>query len=135
VFRNLKYFFFLTLAFALQACGPEPAQERTVEEIIRKINTRCPVMIDSETRLEYVRLLPGPGLQYTYRLVHLSQIKDTLAFRNVLWPGLLGAMRTDPALQALREQSYSFINRYEGGKGQYLFSLVVRPSDYREDRQ
>ncbi len=126
-----RFSFLVLLLLVLQACEPAAPEKKSVEEIVRKINTRCPVMIDSETRLEYLRVLPDPGIQYTYRLVHLSMVKDTMAFQKVLWPGLLAAFRTDPDLQSLREKSYTIVHRYEGMDGRYLMSVRIRPEDYR----
>jgi len=120
---------FLLLTACLTSCEPAPAEEKSLEEIVRKINTKCPVMIDSETRLEYLRVLPG-GLQYTYRLVHLSEIKDTVAFKNLLWPGLLAAIRTDPDLKSMRDKSYTIVHRYESMEGKYLMAVRITPGDY-----
>jgi len=131
VLSRQKTLLLFLLSLALHACGPTAEEAQGVEAIVNKINTRCPVMIDSETRLEYLRVLPDPGLQYSYRLVNLSDIKDTLAFKNLLLPGLLAAMRTDPDLQSMRDKSYTIIHRYESAEGRYLMSVRILPADYK----
>jgi hypothetical protein len=129
---NKRFVLFCSLvAVCFSACQEEGPAPLSTQEIIRKVNTRCPVMIDSETRLEYLRALPDPGIQYTYRLVHLSQIEDTVAFRNLLWPGLLAAMRSDPELQSLRDKAYTIVHRYEAADGHYLLSIRILPADYK----
>lgn len=122
----------LIASLLVSSCENEERAEikDEVQQMIEKINTKCPAMIDSETQLLSVQSLPDPGIRYNFKLVKVAQATDTNALKNLLWPGLLANIKVDESLQVLRDQHFSFVYTYKDKNDQYICSLLIRPKDY-----
>jgi hypothetical protein len=103
----------------------------TLEEQVKNINAKCPATIDSDTRLDKVELSDGPTLSYYYTLTKVKGLNDTIAFKQALWPGLLGGVRTNSALKDLRDAQYTIVHAYRSSENKYLCSVVIEPGDYK----
>lgn len=105
--------------------------EKGIQEEIAAINSECPKMIDSETRLERVELLQTQRIAYYFSLVNVyRQNVDTQLFRRNLWPGLLSAVRTSPELENLRENEMKFEYVYLDKAKQLIYTFSIKPEHY-----
>lgn len=128
-----RTFFFFTLIVLFGACSNQETDVvQSLDEQIQTINSKCPVQIDSETRLDRVQLLQGPSLNYFYTLTKIKAVKDTLGFKNALWPGLLAGVRTDANMTPLKAANFSFVYTYRSAENKYLFSVSISPADYQK---
>ena len=122
----------LLVILALSSCSAlEDQGLSTIEEQVKAVNEKCPATIDSDTRLEKVELTVGPTLSYYYTLTKVKDLNDTIAFKQALWPGLLGGLRTNSALKDLREAQYTIVHVYMSSENKYLCSVVIGPGDYK----
>jgi hypothetical protein len=117
---------------ALSSCNAlEDQGLSTIEEQVKNINAKCPATIDSDTRLDKVELAEGPTLSYYYTLTKIRSLNDTIAFKQALWPGLLAGVRTNSAMQALKDAQYKIAHVYRSVENKYLCSVVIGPEDYK----
>ncbi len=120
------------LALTLAACSnAEKEAMSAVEEQVAKINAKCPVNVDSETRLDGVQLAQGPAIIYKYTLIKVQDITDTVEVKKLLWPGLLAGLRTNSAMAPLKEAGFTLSYRYQSAANKYLFTVVLAPKDYK----
>lgn len=117
---------------ALPACDDEAAQVSELNGTIANINTKCPQMIDSETRLDSIQLIPTNTLSYYYTLVHvIKQNVDTHEFYTQLWPGILSGIRVSAEMQSLREQNINFEYQYRDRTNEFIYNFKISPKDYQ----
>lgn len=116
----------------LSSCGGGETSER-VEEMVQKINQKCPAMVDEETQLTHVAYDKKNTITYSYHLVHVqADMVDTAAFRKLLWPGLLANIKVDHDMKDLRDASFSFVYDYRDKAGKPILALNINPSNYRD---
>lgn len=127
---KLIAFIFLLVFFA-SCSNAEQEALSTIEEQVAKINSKCPITVDSETRLDGVQLAQGPSLMYKYTLVKVQDITDTVEIKKLLWPGLLAGVRTNSAMAPLKEAGFTLCYRYQSAAKKYLFTVVIAPKDYK----
>lgn len=121
----------LSMMGCLVSCQYIQSGEKAIEEEIAVINSECPKMLDSETRLEKVELLPPLRIAYYFSLVNVyRQNVDTQLFRRNLWPGLLSAVRTSPELENLRDNRMRFEYVYLDKAKQLIYTFSIRPEHY-----
>lgn len=122
----------LIVIMALSSCSAlEDQGLSTIEEQVKAVNAKCPATIDSDTRLDKVELTVGPTLSYYYTLTKIKNVNDTTVFKQALWPGLLGGVRTNSALKDLKEAKYTIVHVYRSAENKYLCSVVIGPVDYK----
>ena len=115
----------------LFACSNEPVRSR-IESEVSDINSKCPKMIDSETRIDGVVLLQPNTIVYKYTLVNLSAGNlDTAGFRSAMWPGILGTIRINPGLKDLRDNETTFRYLYLNRDGKKAYEFTVTPRQYK----
>lgn len=130
--KHVSIFLLLALAGLLARCQSSAARETSLQEIADGINKKCPQMVDSETRLDGIEIKDqNSKVVYKYTLVNLlAEQVDTFEFRRALWPGLLGHIKTSPAMKPLRDQKTNFEYYYQDKQGHFIYSLPVAPADY-----
>lgn len=117
---------------ALSSCSSLDDQGlSTIEEQVKNINAKCPATIDSDTRLDKVELAEGPTLSYYYTLTKVKGLNDTIVFKQALWPGLLAGVRTNSAMQALKDAQFKIAYVYRSAENKYLCTVVIGPGDYK----
>lgn len=100
--------------------------------IASEINKSCPVMVDSETRLDNTIALPGKVFQYYYTLINYekSQI-DTLKMKSIIEPTIVNFVKTNPQLKYQRDNNWTLSYYYKDKNGSYTFSVLVTPAEYK----
>ena len=117
---------------SLLACSCSNISGDGLETEIKKINQKCPRMVDEETQLLKVELLNETGIAYHYVLVNVyRQNVDTQEFRKQLWPGILSAFRTSPELQDFREKQAPFEYRYYDRNKDLIYAFKIGPEQYQ----
>ena len=85
---------FIVLA-AFTACEGGALQNAAGE-----LNSRCPVMVDSETRLDAVIAAGDSVISYHFSLINADRATaDTAGLRRAIWPGLLSHVRLDQSMK------------------------------------
>lgn len=106
--------------------------DKVMMEYAGEINKSCPVMIDSETRLDNVMAFPENIFQYTYTLVNMEKSTvDTLQLKNSVEPNIVNFVKTNPQMKYIRDKSVTVNYYYKDKKGKYLFMISVKPDQYQ----
>lgn len=95
------------------------------------INSRCPEMVDPESRLDSVLLLPD-GLCFYYTLP--NKVKEAIpssAFTAYLLTGIIDNIRTNPRMEMFRDSSVVMLFDYRDRNGKLITEFSVEPERYR----
>ncbi len=94
--------------------------------VSNEINKACPILVDSETRLDNTVVLPGKVLQYNYTLINVvaSDI-DTSAFKEALRPIILEQARSNPQMEFFRKHEVTLNYYYRDSTGSYITLISV----------
>jgi hypothetical protein len=95
------------------------------------IDSRCPEMVDPESRLDSVLLLPD-GLSFYYTLPNkLKEAIPSTAFKAYLLPGIINNIRTNPRMEMFRDSSVVMLFDYRDRNGELITKFSVEPDHYR----
>lgn len=109
----------------------EPTFDKILMETASELNKTCPIMVDSETRLDNAIALPENKFQYNYTLVNLSADQiDTIEAHKLLDEGIINNVKTNPDLKTFREKKVTMGYYYKDKDGKYLMKLNVTPDLY-----
>lgn len=120
----------------LTACkGPKtpvtPANEDPAVKLARQINYKCPFMVDIDTRMDSVNILPDGTFQYNYTLVR--QDKDQIDIRgltNYMAGQLIETASTSSTMKLHREQRLRMVFYYRDRHGEFVTQIILEPEDY-----
>jgi hypothetical protein len=88
----------------------------------------CPKMINEEVRLDNVSALPNNVLKYNYTMVnHAIEDVDTAAFRITVVPKMMEDLKSDTAIQALREEGVTVEYEFTDKNGKPLTDISLGP--------
>lgn len=125
-----KFISILLMSFAVGCTQLSP--EARMEKDVAGINEKCPTMIDSETRLDGIDIVKPNTIIYKYTLVNLNvQYLDTQGFRSAMWPGILGTIKINPAMQKLRDNNTTIQYSYRDKDGRTAYIFTITPQHYK----
>ena len=112
--------------------SPEaPVQKNQVERLAASINFKCPFMVDVDTRMDSVQILPDSTFQYNYTLVNQSKDKlDIPGLTNYIGPRLLHDARNSSTMKLHRDHHLSLVFYYRDRNGEFVLQIVLEPEDY-----
>ena len=124
--------------FALTSFGVKkfffasPTFDMAMMEAASELNKSCPIMVDSETRLDNAVAMPNNVFQYNYTLVKLSRDEvDTALVHENLDLSIINNVKTSPDLKIYRDNNVTMAYYYKDKDGQYLLRLNVSPELYK----
>lgn len=141
--KGLKYWIGFTVAFAIfYAVGTfageaiigvfkKPTLEKNLVEAANIINKNCPMMIDSETRLDNAIALPNNIFQYNYTLINM--VKESInieEMRQYLEPNIVNFVKTQPDMKTMRDNKTTVNYSYKDKEGVFLLTISVKPDQY-----
>lgn len=122
----------LSVAVISSCKSPEaPVQKNQVERLAASINFKCPFMLDEDTRMDSVNILPDSTFQYNYTLV--NQDKDKLDIRgltNYIGPRLHHDARNSTTMKVHRDHRLKLVFHYRDRNGEEVMQIVLKPEDY-----
>ena len=106
--------------------------EGQMELVAETTNKNCPAMIDAETQLDNLEVLPEKVFQYNYTLIHYdrSQI-DTLQVKNTISQNIVSSLKGNPQLKFQRDNNITLKYQYKDKNGAYIMSIIVTPEMYK----
>ena len=111
---------------------PLPWVPQDLEAATKKINDKCPEMVDPETRLDSVLLSEEGELVYYYTLPNReSGTIDPIAFEAYLIPDIIENVRTNPHLSMHRDSSVTIVFKYRDQTGSPITTFSLHPQQYR----
>lgn len=109
-----------------------PVFDKAMLEVASELNASCPMMVDSETRLDNVMAAPDTGFQYFYTLVNMEKASiDLEGARSFLTPQIVNNIKTNPEMEFLRKHETTFKYTYKDKDGNWLLTIVVTPDMYK----
>ena len=109
----------------------EPSFDKQLMAAASELNESCPMMVDAETRLDNVVAMPGNVFQYNYTLISTKKEDlDVEVFTNELTPTITNSVRTNPDLQAYRDNEVTMAYYYQDMDGEFLTKILVTPDEY-----
>ncbi|MFM2225958.1 MAG: hypothetical protein RJA07_2160 [Bacteroidota bacterium] len=100
---------------------------KTAEDMSKK----CPMTVDSETRLDNVTALPDNELLYSYTLVNYAKADlNVKTFEDNMRPVILNAAKTNPDLKIFRDNKTTLTYSYKDKDGIFLTKISATEKDY-----
>ncbi|MDR3652006.1 MAG: zinc-ribbon domain-containing protein [Paludibacter sp.] len=111
---------------------PQTAKlDKLMMQFASEINKSCPIMIDSETRLDNAIALPNNVFLYNYSLVNIEKGKvDTMQIKNLLVPKIINFVKSSPQMKPIRDAKVTIDYYYKDKNGVYLFQVPITSQQY-----
>jgi hypothetical protein len=124
--------FFIAYFIVQQLFFKIPSFDKAMMKVASELNKTCPIMVDSETRLDNAIALPKKIFQYNYTLINIDKKSvDTLEMKNYLGPNITNFVRTNPDMKFQRDNKTIINYCYKDRNGNYLFKISVTPEQYK----
>jgi len=124
--------FILVYVSIQQIVFKSPSFDKQMMQTASELNKSCPIMVDSETRLDNAMALPENTFQYNYTLVNMNKEEMNVSeAENFLQPNILNSIKTNPDLKAFRDNNVTMVYNYKDSNGEHLFKLIFEPSQYK----
>jgi len=99
--------------------------------LVTKYNTACPIMISNDIRMESVNILPNNMVQYDFTLVNVQKESiDVAALKKSVEKEILVSSKTNPSLDAFRDNDSTVIYLYMDSNRKELFKITLTPEMY-----
>jgi hypothetical protein len=100
--------------------------------LVTKYNTACPIMISNDIRMDGVNSLPHNTIQYDFTLVHVQKESiDVEALKMEVEKEIMSSSKTNPSLEAFRDNSSTVIYNYKDSNEKELFKITLTPEMYQ----
>jgi len=118
----------------LSSCKDQepPPQMNRVEKLAANINYKCPFMVDADTRMDSVNILPDSTFQYNYTLV--NQVRDKIDIQGLtafMWSELLETVRFSSNMKLHRDHHLRLVFHYRDKNGEFVTQIVIGPEHYQ----
>jgi hypothetical protein len=124
--------FFAAYFFVQQLLFKTPGFDKVLMKTASEFNESCPIMIDSETRLDNTIALPSKVFQYNYTLINVEkETFDVIVLKDYLEPNITNSVRTNPDMKIFRDNKVTMNYYYKDKDGNYLFAISVTPEQYK----
>lgn len=123
--------FFLAFFAVQHFFFSEPTFNKAMTKIAAELNKETPLMVDAETRLDNVIVLPGNVFQYNYTILTAEvENVDVQGLKDYLEPIITNAVSTDPQMQFQRDYKTTMNYNYRDKNGRHMFLISVTPDKY-----
>jgi len=112
---------------------PKPTIDKVLVELASKLNKEmCPMMLDMDTRADNAMALPNKTFLYNYTLVNFENgMIDTTEIKKIIEPNIINGIKTNPNMEYFRDNKVTMRYYYKDKNGNYLFSIIVTPEQYK----
>lgn len=123
----------IAIILLLASCS---AKDTVIKALLDKtaneLNKTCPMMVDSETRLDNATVLPGKVFQYNYTIInYVKDSIDPVSFEQSLRPNMLNQIKTNPELKLFRDNEVTLAYSYVDKNGVFIIKMSFTPADYK----
>lgn len=107
--------------------------DKQLMKVAEEINKKCPIMFDSETRLDSVMSIPRHQLEYNYtRINSLKSDIDIDQLQEQIRTLLINSIKTRDDKNILSKNNVTVSCSFKDKEGVFLFKIVIKPEDYTE---
>lgn len=101
-----------------------------LQKISNEINKKCPMMVDSETRLDNTGVV-GKSILYNYTFInYFTDELDVQFIETNLRETIRNQIKSNPDMKYLRDNRVTFVYNYKDKIGNHITSLKFTPEDY-----
>ena len=113
--------------------APEtPETVNPAERLATRINYKCPHMVDVDTRLDSVSIMPDSTFRYDYTLVNQDvETLDVVGLTAYIGNKLLETVSTTSTMKLHRDLRLRMMFYYRDRKGDYVTQIVIGPEHYQ----
>jgi hypothetical protein len=109
----------------------KPNFDEQLMAIASELNKSCPIMVDSETRLDNSIGGPDKSFTYNYTLINYSKEEiDIDYFLSTLRPSILNNVKTNPDLATFRDKKIEMKYSYKDKNGVFITKIIIKPEEY-----
>ena len=102
-----------------------------ITPLVANYNNACPMMISDDIRMESVNSLPDNTVQYDFTLVRvIKENIDVKALKTSVEKEILSSSKTNPSLEAFRNNNSTVVYVYRDNNQKLLFKVVLTPELY-----
>lgn len=110
-----------------------PSFDKVMMKVASELNKSCPMMVDSETRLDNAIALPDNVFQYNYTLINLPLDSiSTQDFEEYMKPQILNNVKTNPDLQTFRDNKVTMAYYYKDMNGVFITKISITEDLYKD---
>ena len=139
----MKKLILLAIIPLFLSCSGQTEQEKnkyTVDdwkkyslEIQNTFNSKCPMMIDKETRLDYIVCLDNSVI-YNFTMVNIIKedlgIEDIKAFNKTQKTAMTNLVKTHPVMTYVRDYQLELTYIYSDKEKTFVTLITTTPSQY-----
>jgi hypothetical protein len=129
----IKIVFVLVLMFLAQYyfIGKKTIGDE-ITPLVTRYNKACPMMISDDIYMESVNSLPNNTVQYDFTLVRVDKENiDVKALKKSVESEILSASKTNPSLEAFRNNNSTVVYIYRDKNQKMLFQITLTPEMYQ----
>ena len=109
----------------------KPSFDEQLMAIASELNKSCPIVVDSETRLDNSIGGPDKSFTYNYTLINYSKEEiDIDYFVSILRPSILNNVKTNPDLATFRDKKIEMKYSYKDKNGVFITKIIIKPEEY-----
>lgn len=130
--KGIKIVAVLGLAFVgiYYYANNKPVSKELVA-MVNHYNNSCPLMISDDILMQSVVTLPHNSVQYDFSLVRVQKERiDVLALKKSVEAEILATSKTNPSLEAFRDNNSTVIYNYKDANEKELFKIILTPELY-----
>jgi hypothetical protein len=118
--------------FVLSGCKNEVVLENPVMKEAKRINYKCPTMIDQITRMDSVTVLLADSIfQFCYTLVDQSMgSMDVAGLLQFLKPKLFLYAQDHASMAVQRKHRLTLAFLYRDKNGAFVTEIIIKPEEY-----
>ncbi len=106
--------------------------EKEIKKFSVEINQKCPLLIDTETRLDSVSPGVGREIKYFYTLVNIVKIGvDSTSAKDFLTAQIINNIKTNDQMRFMRDAEITMIYSYYDKNSDYVFQIKATKDDYQ----
>lgn len=103
-----------------------------ITPLVENYNKACPIMISNDICMESVNSLPDNTVQYDFTLVRVTKEDiDVKALKNSVESEILSSSKTNPSLEAFRNNNSTVVYIYRDKNQKLLFQITLTPEMYQ----
>jgi hypothetical protein len=96
----------------------------------KEINSHCPIMFDSLTRLDNSMATSDNKLQLNYTFIKTDKADiDTLVLKNDMSTSVIAKLNTNPKFKNFKQDNITIEATFYDKSGNYVCNLVIIPND------
>ncbi|WP_317900167.1 hypothetical protein [Aurantibacillus circumpalustris] len=127
----LSSLFTIGLIFTVNKLFFSSTSDNPLEALVSNINRICPVMLDTENRLNKVTLIEEKTVQFDLALVNISSDQfDPNMLKARIEPMVVKEAKTNAQMEEFRTNQAVLKYNYSDKNGNFLFTIEVKPDDY-----